>query len=299
MDIQKKIKKLARDKNALILAHNYQNPEIQDIADETGDSLELARIAAKNPADIIVFCGVHFMAESAAILSPQKKVLLPEPAAGCPMADMAEPADVVELRAKYPDAKVVSYINTTAAVKAVSDVICTSSNAVKIVEKIDADTVIFVPDKNLASWVQRHTSKKIIPWNGFCPTHERFSEEDLAKVRAEHPGVFVIVHPECRPGVVDKADAVYSTGDMVRFVKSTDLKKIIVGTETGMIHKLKSAAPGIEFIPASPSFVCPNMKKITMQKLYDTLLNENNRVTVDQSTASRARAALDRMLELS
>ncbi|HOO72734.1 MAG TPA: quinolinate synthase NadA [Spirochaetota bacterium] len=299
MDLVQKIKTVAKEKNALILAHNYQNPEIQDIADRTGDSLELARIATRNDADIIVFCGVHFMAESAAILNPEKKVLLPDISAGCPMADMARPEQVLAMKQKHPGAAVVSYINSSAAVKAVSDVICTSANAVKIVQKIDADTIIFVPDRNLGSYVQRFTDKKIILWNGYCPTHENFTPEQLELVKEKNPGAFVMVHPECRPAIIDMADAVMSTGEMVTFVKNTDRKKIIVGTEIGMIHKLKTVAPDLDYIPASDSFICADMKKITLQKLHDSLEHGKDVVTVDPRTSDRARKALEKMLELS
>jgi len=299
MNFKEEIKKLASEKNAIILAHNYQPGEIQDMAHVTGDSLELARIAADNEADIIVFCGVHFMAESAAILSPDKKVLLPEPSAGCPMADMAEPDDLLEMKRSYPNAKVVTYINSTAAVKAISDVICTSSNAVKIVQKIDADQIIFVPDKNLGRYVQKFADKEIIPWKGFCPTHENFTEEDLMAVKEKHPDALVIVLPECRPGVIDIADEVFSTGHMVKFVQETDAKKIIVGTESDMIHKLRSVAPDREYIPASDSFICPNMKKITLEKLYNSLLNEETVITVNNDITANAKLALERMLELS
>jgi quinolinate synthase len=299
MDLNKQIKELAREKKAIILAHNYQIPEIQDIADVSGDSLELSQIAAKNDAAMIVFCGVHFMAESASILSPEKKVIIPDPNAGCPMADMVGAEDVARLREEHPDAMVVTYINSSAAVKAVSDVICTSSNAVKIVERIQADKIIFLPDKNLGSYVQRFTQKKIILWRGFCPTHEKFSVRDLESIRAKHPDAFLMVHPECRPEVIDLADEVFSTGQMVSFVKKTDRKKIIVGTEIGMIHKLKSVAPHIEYIPASDDFICPNMKKINLQKLYTALQREEVPVYVDGSIRKKARLALDRMLELS
>jgi quinolinate synthase len=299
MDLRNDILALAGEKNALILAHNYQNPEIQDIAHHTGDSLELARIAAATDARIIVFCGVHFMAESAAILAPEKKVLLPDPSAGCPMADMAGAADVAALKKKHPGARVVSYINTTAAVKAVSDVICTSSNAVTVVDRAGADEIIFVPDKNLASYVQRSSRKKIIPWQGFCPTHERFTAHELLAVKKRHPQAFVMVHPECRPEVVDLADGVFSTGAMASFVAKTDRSSIIVGTEVGMIHKLRSIAPHIEYIPASPGLICPNMKKITLEKLHSCLVAEKPAVIVDSTTAARARKALERMLELS
>jgi quinolinate synthase len=299
MDISDKIKSLAREKNAIILAHNYQVGPVQDVADFSGDSLELSQIAAKNDAAMIVFCGVHFMAESASILSPRKKVILPDPTAGCPMADMVEPDDVIKLREQNPGAMVVTYINSTASVKACSDVICTSSNALKIVERVEADRIIFLPDKNLGSYVQRFTSKKIILWKGFCPTHEKFSREDLLAIKSLHPDALVMVHPECRPEVVDMADEVLSTGQMVKFVQKTDSKKIIVGTELGMIHKLRGVAPGIEYILASESFICPNMKKINLTVLLKSLQDEETVVTVEESIREKARKALDRMLELS
>ncbi len=299
MNISEQIKKLAKEKNAIMLAHNYQVGEVQDVADFSGDSLELSQIAAKNDASMIVFCGVHFMAESAAILSPQKKVIIPDPTAGCPMADMVDAEDVIRLRREHPGAMVVTYINSTAAVKAQSDVICTSSNALKIVERVEADTILFLPDKNLGSYVQRFTKKKIIAWKGFCPTHEKFTVEDLAAVKKQHPDALVMVHPECRPDVIDMADEVLSTGHMVRFVQSTDRKKIIVGTEIGMIHKLKSVAPHIEYIPAAGSFICPNMKKITLPVLLRGLQEEKTVVTVAPEVREAARKALDRMLELS
>jgi quinolinate synthase len=298
-ELSQQIKKLAREKNAIILAHNYQIDEIQDIADFTGDSLELSQIAAKNDARMIVLCGVHFMAESAAMLAPHKKVIIPDPTAGCPMAHMAEPDDVLELKKQHPGAAVVTYINSTAAVKACSDVICTSSNALKIVERVEADEIIFVPDKNLGSYVQRFTKKRIILWKGFCPTHEKFTLEDLAAVRAKHPDALIMVHPECRPDVIDMADEVLSTGGMVKFVQKTDAKKIIVGTEIGMIHKLRSVAPHIDYILASDSFICPNMKKINLTKLLRSLQSEKTIVTVEEGVRDKARKALDRMLELS
>lgn len=299
LQIAEHIRELAKKKNAIILAHNYQNPEIQDMAHYTGDSLELARIAAKNDADIIVFCGVHFMAESAYILSPQKKVLLPDKSAGCPMADMADVDALVELKKEYPDAVVVTYINSTAAIKAESDVCCTSSNAVKIVQGVEGDTILFLPDKNLADYVQRFTDKKIIPWKGFCPTHEQYSAEELKKIREKHPDAVVMVHPECNREVVDLADEVLSTGQMVTFVKETDKRKIIVGTEKGMIHKLQSVAPDKEYILASKAFVCPNMKKITLEKVLKSLENEEPEIRVPEEIRIKALGSLTRMLELS
>ena len=294
-----KIHELARKKNAILMAHNYQNPEIQDMAHFTGDSLELARIAADNEADIIVFCGVHFMAESAYILSPEKKVLLPEKSAGCPMADMADVEELKKMKKRYPDATVVTYINSTAAIKAESDVCCTSSNAVKIVQKVEGDTILFLPDKNLADYVQRFTEKKIIPWEGFCPTHEQFTADELKNMKKIHPDAIVMVHPECNREVVDLADEVLSTGQMVSFVKETGKQKIIVGTEKGMIHKLQSVAPDKEYILASKAFVCPNMKKITLEKVLKSLENEEPEIRVPEEIRIKALGSLTRMLELS
>lgn len=293
------IRKLAGEKNTLILAHNYQRAEVQAVADHTGDSLELARIAADNAAEIIVFCGVHFMAESAAILSPEKKVLIPDPTAGCPMADMATPEDLVAMRGMYPDAMVVTYINSSAEVKSLSDVCCTSANAVRIVQRVEARRVIFVPDRNLGRWVQRFTDKEIILWKGFCPTHERFTAADLAEAKRAHPDALVMVHPECNPEVIDMADEVLSTGQMVRFVRETERARIIVGTEEGMIHKLRSVAPGIEYILPSKALVCPNMKKTTLEKVYAALANEGSVVTVGPEVREKSLACLRRMLELS
>ncbi|MGQ9844536.1 MAG: quinolinate synthase NadA, partial [Spirochaetota bacterium] len=233
----KEIEKLKKQKKAIILAHNYQNPEVQDIADYTGDSLELSRIAADNVAEVVLFCGVHFMAESAYILSPQKKVILPDIKAGCPMADMATIQDVLEMKKENPDAAVVTYINSSADVKAVSDICVTSANAVHIVNKLKENKVIFVPDRNLAHYVQRFTIKQIIPWKGFCPTHDRFTKEELIAVKQKYPEACVIVHPECRPEIIDLADKVLSTGQMVKHINTIPHKQIIVGTEEGMLHK--------------------------------------------------------------
>ncbi len=293
------IRKLTGEKNALILAHNYQREEVQAVADYTGDSLELARIAADTAAEIIVFCGVHFMAESAAILNPGKKVLLPDPAAGCPMADMAEAADLAAMRERHPDAAVVSYINSSAEVKALSDVCCTSANATRIVQRVEARRVIFVPDRNLGRWVQRFTDKEVILWKGFCPTHERFTAADLAEAKRAHPDALVMVHPECTPEVIDMADEVLSTGQMVKFVGETDRMKIIVGTEEGMIHKLRSVAPEREYILPSKALVCPNMKKITLEKVHAALVNEEPVVTVGPEVREKSLGCLKRMLELS
>ena len=299
MDLTAEIRKLAEEKKAIILAHNYQPEEIQRVAHVSGDSLELSRIAAANEAEMIVFCGVHFMAESASILAPDKKVILPEPKAGCPMAEMAETEDLERMKEEHPDALVITYINSTASVKALSDIICTSSNAKDIVQRAERDKILFVPDRNLGSYVQNFTDKEIVLWKGFCPTHENLTTEDLKKVKEAHPDALVMVHPECQPAVVAEADEVFSTGEMVRFVQRTDAQKIIVGTEEDMIHKLRSVAPHIQYIKASDHFICPNMKKITLEKLYNALLNEETVITVNNSIREKAQMALTRMLELS
>lgn len=299
MKLTHEIRTLARNKNAIILAHNYQLPEIQDVADYTGDSLELARIAAANKAEMIVFCGVHFMAESAAILSPGKKVILPDPSAGCPMANMADASDVIEMKQKHPDAAIVTYINSTAAVKAVSDICCTSANALKIVNSIDVKKIIFVPDKNLGHYVSRFTEKEIILWEGFCPTHQRLTAEEIIYARRKYPNAIVMVHPECTAEVIDNADEVRSTGGMIKFAKETSATQIIVGTEKEMIHRLKKEAPHIEFILPSEVLVCPNMKKIDLQKLHDALIKEETVITVDAETREHSVRCLEKMLELS
>ena len=295
----KEIEKLKKQKKAIILAHNYQNPEVQDIADFTGDSLELSRIAADNDAEVIIFCGVHFMAESAYILSPQKKVILPDITAGCPMADMATAQDVMEMKKKNPDAAVVTYINSSADVKAVSDICVTSANAVQIVNKLKENKIIFVPDRNLAHYVQRFTTKQIIPWKGFCPTHDRFTKDELIAVRQKYPEACVIVHPECRPEIIDMADKVLSTGQMVKNINTIPHKQVIVGTEVGMLHKLKKIAPEKEFILASKGFICPNMKKITLEKILIALTEEQPIVAVKEDTRIKAFSALQKMLDLS
>ncbi len=299
MNLVHEIREIARKKNAIILAHNYQRPEIQDVADYRGDSLELARIAADTKAEIIVFCGVHFMAESAAMLSPEKKVILPNPSAGCPMANMADASDVCKLKQQHPNAAVVTYINSTAAVKAVSDICCTSANAVKIVSAIDAEKIIFVPDKNLGNYVSRFVEKEIILWEGFCPTHEHLTARELTDARRKYPDAVVMVHPECTAEVIDIADEVRSTGGMIKFVKETSATQIIIGTEKEMIYRLKKEAPHIEYILPSNALVCPNMKKINLHNLYDALLKEETVITVDPDTRKRGVYCLEKMLELS
>jgi quinolinate synthase len=296
-EVQKKVLELKEKKGALILCHNYQLPEIQDVADIIGDSLELSKQAAQRPESLIVFCGVHFMAESAKILSPHKKVLLPRIEAGCFMSELISPEELKKLKAQHPDAKVVAYINTEADVKAESDVICTSSNAVKVVKGIDARKIIFVPDKNLALYVQRFTDKEIIPWNGFCYVHSRFKPEHIIEAKRAHPDALVLVHPECPPEVIDLADEVLSTNGMVNFVRSSPNKKFIIATEEGITYRMKKENPDKEFIVPGPPKICVNMKITRIEDVYDSLLYEKYEITVPDEILYKAKKALDEMLK--
>ncbi|MEW6308717.1 MAG: quinolinate synthase NadA [Bacillota bacterium] len=281
----------------VFLAHLYQRPEIQRLADFVGDSLGLSQQAAATGAEIILFCGVHFMAESAAILSPHKRVLLPEPKAGCPMADMVTVGALEELKAKHPGVPVVCYVNTSAAVKAASDICCTSANAVKVVESLGVDTVIFVPDRNLAHYVGRQTGVRIIPWEGFCPTHDKITADDIRAAKRRYPGAEVVVHPECPPAVVDLADKVGSTSGIIRYVTESPAREFIIGTETGILHELERAAPGKRFhFPVPDKQLCPNMKATNLKKVLTALTDLAPQVTVPEDIASRARVCLDRML---
>jgi len=309
-DVVRRIKELKKKRKAVILAHNYQLPEVQDIADFRGDSLELSRIAAKTEAHVIVFCGVHFMAETASILSPDKMVIVPDLQAGCPMANMITAADLRKLKKDHPEAVAVGYVNTSAEVKAELDVCCTSTNAIAVVKAIlsDADSggslfagkkeIIFVPDKYLADYVSKQTGKKLIAWNGFCPTHVKILPEDIRREKQFHPQAKVIVHPECLPQVVAMADAVLSTSLMSKFAKETDAREIIVGTEAGLIYRLKKDNPGKEFYPASEAAVCPNMKRTTQEKILFALEELKFEVKVPDSIRKRAKKAIDLMLEI-
>jgi quinolinate synthase len=285
-------------RNSIILAHNYQIPEVQDIADLVGDSLELSRAAAKLEADVIVFCGVDFMAETAAILSPQKVVVLPEKGAWCPMAHMITPEQLRDLKALYLEAAVVCYVNSTAEVKAESDICCTSANGVQVVNSLDQNQVIFVPDRNLAAYVARHTKKKIIPWNGYCYVHDNFTPQEVQKARLMHPQAEVLVHPECRPDVIDQADFVYSTAGMGRHAHASEAREFIIGTEAGMIYRLKKENPQKEFFPLSEKAICQNMKKISLEKVLWALQTLEPRISVPEKVAIRARKAIERMLEV-
>ncbi len=284
-------------KDAVILVHNYQRGEVQDIADFVGDSLRLSQEAARLSCRMVVFCGVKFMAESAKILSPEKTVLLPKEEAGCPMADMVTVEELRELKNRYPDAKVVCYVNTNADVKAECDVCCTSSNAVKVIQNIDADKIIFVPDKNLANYVARFTHKEIIPWDGYCYVHERIRPEDIKKIKELHPDGVIIVHPECRSEVIDLADEVLSTGGMVKFAKKSNAQKIIIGTEEGLIYRLKKENPDKTFYTAGPAKMCRNMKITTLEDVYLALERGRYKIEIEEDIQKRAKRALDRMLE--
>lgn len=296
--IAEQVRKVKLERNAVILAHNYQLPEIQDIADFTGDSLGLAREAARTEAEVIVFCGVHFMAETACILSPDKTVLLPEVRAGCPMADMAKAPDVQSEREKHPRAVVLSYVNTSAAVKAVSDYCCTSANAARVAAAVEGDEILFVPDRNLAAFVAARVDKKVIPWNGFCPTHDSITTEQVAMALEAHPRAEVIAHPECRQEVLAMAHHVRSTSGMLEAAVSSNARAFIIATESGMLYPLRSAAPEKEFytLPVEP--LCPDMKMTTLSKLLWALQTLEPRVTVPEGIRARASKAVERMLAL-
>ena len=298
MRLVDEINLLKREKNAIILVHNYQSPDIYEVADFIGDSLELSRKSVGVDADIIVFCGVDFMAESAFILNPQKTVLLPVLEARCPMAGMANAEGVRRMKQRHPGAAVVSYVNTSAEVKAESDICCTSANAVKVVNSLDQDEVIFVPDENLASYVQRYSHKHIIPWRGWCYVHTKFSAEGLKKARQMHPNAEVIVHPECKPEVIDLADYVCSTSQMVERVKESSKNEFIIGTEVGMIKRLKMIYPEKVFYTAPPGATCIQMKKTTLQSVSMALEKEQHIVRVIEDVRLSAKKTLDRMLEL-
>jgi len=287
---------LRQQKNAIILAHYYQPDEIQDIADFVGDSLQLAQKAAGTKADVIVFCGVHFMAESAAILSPEKIVLLPEPEAGCPLADMINVEELREEKRKYPGAKVVCYVNSSAAVKAESDICCTSSNAERVVTSLGDQDIIFVPDGNLGKYVAAKTNKKIICWQGFCPTHHRISKEDVLQSKKLHPEAKILVHPECREEVWREADYVGSTSGIIKYAENSPAKQFIIGTECGILHELKKRCPDKEFFFITDHMLCPNMKKNSLEKVKACLLTLSPRITVPEDIRKKAIAALEKML---
>jgi len=287
-----------KERNAVILAHNYQVSPVQDIADIVGDSLELSRAAARTAADVIIFCGVDFMAETSAILSPEKKVVLPAGEASCPMAHMITAEQVRDARDLYPEADVVCYVNSTAEVKAESDICCTSANAIKVVNSLDKKQVLFVPDRNLASYVARFTDKKIIPWEGYCYVHNRYTPEQVMAAKKLHPKAEVLVHPECRPEVIDMADYVYSTSGMGKHAKGSEADEFIIGTETGMLYRLRKENPRKKFYPLSEDAICQNMKKTDLTKVLNALETLKIRITVPEDIAVRARKAIEKMLQV-
>jgi quinolinate synthase len=296
-ELIQRIANLKKKSNAVILVHNYQLAEIQDIADFVGDSLELSQKAAKTDADIIVFCGVHFMAETASILCPDKVVLLPDTGAGCPMANMITAERLRASKKEHPQAVVVCYINSSAEVKAESDICCTSANAIEVVESLGAREILFIPDQYLGHYVSARTGKDMILWPGFCPTHVRIRSERIRELRQEYPQAKVVVHPECTPEVIGLADEVTSTSGMCRYAQRDDVREMVVGTEIGLIHRLRKENPGKRFIPVSEQAICPNMKLTTLEKVLWSLEKMSPEVKVDEEVRLKAVAAVDSMLK--
>ena len=293
------IQRMKKERDAVIVAHSYQIGEVQDAADMTGDSFALARYCAASSATVIVFCGVHFMAESAKILSPEKTVLLPEIHAGCPMADMVTGEALRKRKAELPGVKVVCYINTTAEVKAECDVCCTSSNAVDIIRSIPERDILFVPDQNLGSWVAAQVpDKNIILWDGYCITHHRIRKDEVLKMRTLHPDAILLVHPECKPDIVALADFVGSTKQIIDYARNSVARKFIIGTEMGVLHQLQKDSPDKKFYLMSPGLVCPNMKKTTLTSVYESLRDGKYEITVEESVRLKAKVCLDRMLQV-
>ena len=297
-ELVEEILELRKSRQVILLAHNYQRPEIQALADFVGDSLGLSRKAAAAPEQVIVFCGVYFMAETAYILAPEKRVLMPDPKAGCPLADTITADDVISLRAAHPGAPVVSYVNCSAAVKAESDICCTSSNAVAVVESLPGDAVIFVPDKHLAYWVQSQVSKKIIAWPGYCPTHHKITRQQVEALQAQYPEAEFIAHPECTSQVLDIADVILSTSKMYEYARNSKARVIIIGSEQGLAYRLGLENPGKTFLFPSKQTICPNMKLTTLKKLRDSLAHDQYVVTVPQDIRLRARQAVERMVSI-
>ena len=296
--LQQEIRELLSRRDAILLAHNYMRDEVQEIADITGDSLALSMEAAKATASVIVFCGVHFMAESAAILAPEKTVLLPRLDAGCPMADMVTATDLIAMKERHPGVPVVTYVNSSAAVKAVSDICCTSANAGKVVASLPNPEIIFVPDRNLGRYVARKSNKTFHFWDGYCPTHERLTATTVQEKKAANPGALFICHPECAPEVVELADHVCSTSGMYDYCRTNPAKRFLIGTEAGILYRLKKENPDKEFILASPALVCPNMKLTSLEDIRDALLTMSPRITVPEDIRLAAKKALDRMLAI-
>ena len=296
--MKEKIKQLAKEKNAIILAHNYQPPEIQDIADLCGDSLELSIKASNTKADIIVFCGVHFMAETASILSPEKTVLLPHTGAGCPMADMVDPVTLKAKKLTLGNIPVITYVNSSAAVKAASDICCTSANVIKVVNSIDADEILMTPDKNLARYAAANTTKKIHLWDGYCPFHNILTAQDVNQAKKDHPEALFIAHPECPPEVLALADSIQSTSGMIKFAGESDHTSFILGTETGLLYPISKAYPDKKFFPASEKMYCVDMKRINLNNLADSLENLTGEIRVPENIRKNALGAVQKMIDL-
>ena len=297
--MKEKIRSLLKKRNAIMLSHNYQPPGIQDVADLCGDSLELSIKAAQTDADVIVFCGVHFMAETASILSPDKTVLLPREDAGCLMADMIEPEGLQIMIDKLPAMPVVTYVNSTAAVKALSTICCTSANAINVVNSLDADEVIMTPDRNLALYTASRTQKKVHTWDGYCPSHDRLLPEDVYSAKKAYPDAVFMAHPECRPEVLELADVIRSTSGMIRYAKESKNSSFIVGTEIGLIYPLKKANPDKAFYPASSKMLCKNMKKISLEDVVRSLEHMEGEVKVPEDIRRPAFKAVQKMVDLS
>lgn len=298
-ELIREIERLKKERNAVIVAHSYQIDDIQEIAYVVGDSFALSRYCASSSYDVIVFCGVHFMAESAKLLSPEKTVLLPELDAGCPMADMVTSEDLREFKKLHPNAAVVCYINSSADVKAECDICCTSSNAVDVIRSIEQEEIIFVPDCNLGSYVAKMVpEKRIILWKGFCPTHHKIKADDARKAKELHPDALLLIHPECRPEVVELADFVGSTKQIIDYAAKSPNKKFIIGTEMGVLYKMKKDNPDKTFYLLSAGFMCPNMKKTTLKSVYEALRDMKYNITLNEDISERARIPLDRMLQV-
>jgi quinolinate synthase len=298
IEIINEISRLKKQKNAVILVHNYQRPEVQDIADFTGDSLELSRQAAKTTADVIVFCGVHFMAETAYIINPQRTVLMPDIESGCPMADMITAEALIARKKELPGVTVVCYVNSTAAVKAESDICCTSGNAVEVVQSLGDEEILFVPDQYLGQWVAEKTGHKMYLWPGYCPTHMKILPEDILSLKKKYPSYVAMVHPECRPDAKAAADEVLSTGGMMRYARQSSAPGFIIGTEIGILHRLRKENPSKYFIPVTDKAVCPNMKRITLEKVLWSLQDMKHKIIVPEDIRVRALSAVERMLAI-
>jgi quinolinate synthase len=295
-ELTNRIKELKKKRNAVILSHTYERPEVQDIADHVGDSLELSRLAAKTDADVIVFCSVLFMAETAKILSPKKTVLLPVAEAGCPLSDMITPVQLAEEKAKYPNAAVVAYVNCSAEIKSMADVCCTSANAVQVVNGIPAQEILFVPDQHLGRWVKAHTQKKMILWNGHCPTHQRMKAKDILDLKKKHPEAVVVVHPEANEDICHMADEVLSTSQMLRYCQASPASVFIIGTEMGLMHRLRAVMPDKTFLLPSNNLICPNMKMTQLEDVYESLKELRHPIEIPEPIRVKALKAIDGMM---